>query len=60
MFCKHEWKLLSETTTESKVEFLKKLEISLEEAPYHALNRKFIQIVVCPKCNKLKRFVENI
>ena len=61
MFCKHSWELLSETTTESKLEHISRLAkettlYNLEEKS----NRLFIQIVSCKKCGALKRFVERI
>lgn len=60
MFCKHDWKILSEVTTESRLETLSKLGIKINEAPWSAMKKKFIQIVACSKCGKLKRFVEKL
>ena len=64
VFCKHEWKLVSETTTKSKFEhaasnldFSAGVEI---KGGMCCTDRKFIQIVSCDKCGKLKRFVEEI
>jgi len=66
MFCKHEWKVLSETTTQSKFECALgavngiadgKIDIPSQMA---CAVRKYIQIVSCDKCGKLKRFVEDI
>ncbi len=65
MFCKHDWKLLSDTTTKSKFEVATealsdrttsmKLPWQMSDA-----SRKHIQVFTCEKCGKLKRFVESI
>jgi len=68
MFCKHKWELVSETTTKSKFElatecaYREGMNTSKFTIPWQLCNadRKFIQIVQCTKCGKLKRFVENI
>jgi len=64
IFCKHEWKMLSETVTESPYEHsikilrahggtsIKNFDASTE--------RKHIQTFTCDKCGNLKRFVEEI
>lgn len=65
MFCKHEWKLLTETVTKSKFECAiqalgdrgAKLELPRQLCD---ASRKQIQVFVCEKCGKLKRFVEEI
>jgi len=60
MFCEHDWKLISETITESKLERLKKI-IGItpgETIPYYFLDQKVIQNLTCTKCGKLKHFVE--
>jgi len=66
MFCKHDWKILSETVTKSK------WESSIDAAerrcagnltlPHQLCNadRKHIVVLTCEKCGKLKRFVEDI
>jgi hypothetical protein len=63
MFCKHEWEVLSETTTKSDIEAI------IERTPAHVENlktracsgnRKHIAICSCRKCGKLKRFVEEL
>jgi hypothetical protein len=66
MFCKHEWKVLSETVTLSKFESSMKAwegispsKITLPSQLCDA-ERKHIQIVTCDKCGKLHRFVETI
>jgi heterodisulfide reductase subunit A-like polyferredoxin len=61
IFCKHEWKLLSETVTKSDLETL--LEAFSDrhgKVNTHADsgNRKHIAICTCTKCGKLERFVE--
>ena len=64
MFCKHEWSILSETLTKSTFEMaLSALDNRITgkiNIPHQLCddNRKLIQIVVCNKCGKLKRFVE--
>jgi hypothetical protein len=67
LFCKHEWKVLSETITKSKFEvatekLLEKISKGEATIPRQLAdaNRKHIQIFTCGKCGKLKRFVENI
>ena len=66
MFCKHEWRVLSETTTASQFEHaFTLLEHSMKgkftiPPQMCDADRKHIQIVVCDKCGKLKRFVESI
>lgn len=64
MFCKHEWKILSQVTTKSKFEHA----ISLAggdgniRIPHQmcSAKRKYIQVFTCNKCGKLRRFVEEI
>jgi hypothetical protein len=58
MFCNHEWKVLSETTTKSQYEHAKDIGLIVEEGRSSGLIRKHIQIVSCDKCGSLKRFVE--
>ena len=65
MFCKHEWKVLSETTTESQAEQFARLSgyfIKPKNSGQLELltARKHICVVTCTKCGKLKRFVEGI
>jgi hypothetical protein len=60
MFCKHEWELISETTTKSRVEVLKELGATRLKGVWYPVDRKFIQVFHCKKCGKLKRFVEDI
>ena len=64
-FCKHEWKLLTETVTKSKFEiaiapFIDRVtKIDIPPRMCDA-SRKHIQVFTCEKCGKLKRFVEEI
>ena len=66
MFCKHDWKMLSERTTESKFECAVKSlggsAIGDVNIPHQmcCTDRKFIQVVYCHKCGKIKRYVEAI
>ncbi len=64
MFCKHDWELLSETTTISKIETTASVypELSGEFLPDEMFDpsKKHIQVFVCKKCGKLERFVEEI
>ena len=59
-FCKHEWSILSETVTDCKAKALTDLGIAHAKGIIDPADRKFIQIVTCDKCGKLKRFVNNI
>lgn len=64
MFCKHEWKILSEVVTKSKYEVA--IGASSDSGtrsiklPWQlcCAERKHIQTFACDKCGKLKRFVE--
>ena len=58
MFCKHEWKVISETTTKSELDML--IAAGAIEIENVSSKRKFIQVISCDKCGKLKRFVEDI
>jgi hypothetical protein len=68
MFCKHDWKMLSETVTKSKFESAANSIDNMKSTSTKAriphqmccADRKVIQIVTCVKCGKLKKFVENI
>ena len=62
MFCKHKWKVLSETTTDSKLDRLMANipEFAPLEMKIQWVKKKHIQIITCGKCGKLKRFVEEI
>ena len=66
LFCKHDPKLLSETTTLSKAEVMAKVMPAVDKLSGSGrlisdlLERKHIQVFVCAKCGKLTRFVETI
>ena len=64
MFCKHKWELISEHTTKSILELvaenLIKVRITNHTDVIDMSDRKFIQILTCGKCGKLKRYVERI
>lgn len=67
MFCKHQWDVLSETTTESKYENTIKAARGNDvigsftiPSQMACAERKHILVVTCKKCGKLKRFVEEI
>lgn len=60
MFCKHEWKVLSEVTTKSKFSELagvtRMKSVDIEELTA----RKHILTVTCEKCGDIKQFVNEI
>lgn len=60
--CAHKWKMISEITTKSRIEVLKDLKCIPSEYSYIMLpvDRKFIQILSCEKCGKLRKFIEGI
>lgn len=60
MFCSHKWDLISEKTTESRVEHYAKLTGQAIKGSEHLLSRKFIQLLKCDKCGKLKKLVTDI
>ena len=60
LFCNHKWSLLSETVTKCKAELLVSIGCTNVKNLHDPVDRKFIQIVTCDKCGKLKRFVEGI
>ena len=60
MFCKHDWKLLSEYISESKIEHANKLGFIVKKGHSFDLERTYIQVFTCTKCGELKRFVEQI
>jgi hypothetical protein len=63
--CKHQWKVLSEATTESKAEQMNRLTGEIP-APRNRLDlepllgKKLIHIVTCTECGKIKRYVTTI
>lgn len=60
MFCKHNWKLLKETMTPSRLALAKDLGVTSVKNLDCALDRKYIQVFTCPKCGKFKRFIEKL
>lgn len=64
--CVHEWKIISEITTKSRIEVLKDFEcipseyLRIDFPLMFPVDRKFIQILYCEKCGKLKRYLEDI
>ena len=65
--CTHKWKLLSETTTESKFQhsmaIARKNDIVGKFTIPHQMcdaSRRHIQTFACDECGKLKRFVDHI
>ena len=58
--CKHSWKILSEKTTESRLEHMAFLGYTGNVRGTSDAGRKFIQVVTCTECGELKRFVEDI
>lgn len=63
-FCKHEWKILSETTTESRAEAAGRVNGHIPRPlDRHDLDplygKKLIQILTC-KCGAIKKFVTEI
>ena len=59
--CKHEWVILSEVSTESKLEQLKKVGGEITASGYFAAkdltDKKLIQTLTCKRCGKLQQFV---
>jgi hypothetical protein len=64
MFCKHDWELLSETVTKSRLEVATSNLVGATKIkiPWQLCDasRKHIQTFACKKCGKIKRYVENI
>lgn len=60
LFCKHDWKLISEELTESKLQHAKSLGIIIKAGYSTYLDRKYIQVYSCKICGKIKKFVETI
>ena len=56
-FCKHDWKMISETTTKSDMEVAGAIP-NVATVKGFDTQRKLIQVVACTKCGKLERFVE--
>ncbi len=61
LFCSHKWTVLCEKTTESKVEHLKKMGYTERgDVDHSIMGRKFINILSCDKCGKIKKLVTEI
>jgi len=68
MFCKHKWKLITETFTDSKLEVFintfKSNGLSLDDIPIPNRlldsEKKHIAILTCEECGKLKRFITDL
>lgn len=64
MFCKHQWKVLYSTQTESTSEQSIRLVGSAPIAHnrfdvYSLFNKKYIVICTCNKCGKIKKYQTN-
>ncbi len=64
LFCRHEWKILTQLTTESKLEHAMRqipnaTKLNLPHQVCHA-DRKHIMVLACEKCGKLKIIREKI
>ena len=60
IFCKHNWKVLSETRTESIAERAIKNGMRIKRCSSDDLKQTLVQIVTCDKCGKIKRYVKKI
>ena len=60
MFCKHNWKILSETRTDSIAERAIKNGMHISRCTSHYLKQTLVQIVTCEKCGKIKRYVSEV
>jgi len=66
IFCKHTWEILREVTTKSQFEHALESIVKADTANIKVpgqmcdANRKFIQVINCKKCGKLKRYVTSI
>ena len=63
MFCKHEWRIITETTIDSPMERYKKLTanaIKVEGCPQYIFCGRYICILQCIYCGKLNKTIEKI
>ena len=62
IFCKHDWELISKETTKSNIQAILESNpnISNFKYLYTDLQRYLIQIVVCKKCGKIKKFKDQL
>ncbi len=59
MFCKHEWKIMTEITTKAAYEMLGEV-TSMEGASQWLFDRKYICILQCNKCGRLNKTIEKL
>ena len=57
IFCSHQWKILSETVTESALEQVVRLGLVPKGGNGHLLTKRYITICTCEKCGKLEEFI---
>ena len=62
LFCKHHWKVLSETTTESQLKHVLAVTSQYAEGSVRIRtipdpSRKLIQLVTCNKCGRLNKLI---
>lgn len=60
MFCKHNWKILSEIRTDSIVDRAIKNGMHIKRCSSDDLKQTLVQIVTCEKCGKIKRYVSEV
>jgi len=61
MFCRHNWKEVVKTITESKVEHIVNIGCDIKEGVKdHMLSRVSIIIIQCSKCGKLDKTITKI
>jgi len=57
IFCKHKWKILSETVTESPLEQSHRLGLLIKSSVNgHVFTKRYITICACEQCGKLQQF----
>lgn len=55
MFCKHNYNVISQIETKSQAEQLH--EMGLRPNTHTYFNKKYVTILKCDKCNKIKKIV---
>ena len=62
LFCKHNWVLLSKETTKSNIQTILESNPNISNFKYLCtdLQRYLIQIIVCKKCGKIKKFKDQL
>ena len=62
LFCKHNWELISKETTKSNVQVILEANYNPKNFKYlySDLQRYLIQIVVCKRCGKIKKFKDQL